>query len=204
MSRVDRTNDGGYDRRMASRTVCILDGGRSGATDGARDAVAALAAARGFKTTVFRLRDVEIAPCRGCFACWVKTPGICIVDDAAREIAQAVARSDLLVYVTPVTFGGYSSELKKGVDRLIPLILPYFTFVGREVHHIRRYRHYASLLAVGVLPRPDEIQERIFRKLVRRNSINFHAPDAEACFVYEDGIEGRPSLEDAWSEVIEG
>jgi len=31
------------------------------------------------------LRDIEIAPCMGCFGCWVQTPGVCLIDDAARE-----------------------------------------------------------------------------------------------------------------------
>jgi len=46
--------------------------------------------------------------------------------------------SELVVLLTPITFEGYCSELKKAVDRVIPLILPYFLFVRHEVHHIRR------------------------------------------------------------------
>jgi hypothetical protein len=190
---------------MADQTACILDGGRrigSGTADACRE-VASLLGKRGWAAKLFRLRDLDVAPCRGCFGCWVKTPGVCIIDDVGREIAKTVARSELLVFVTPVTFGGYSAELKKAVDRLIPLILPYFTFVGREVHHIRRYRRYASLLGIGILPRSDESQERVFRRLVRRNSINFHAPEAEACFAYEDGSPARPTIAQALAEVIQ-
>ncbi|MFC2078276.1 flavodoxin family protein [Candidatus Bipolaricaulota bacterium] len=189
---------------MDERAACILDG----ASRGGLSSEAALARVddalreRGWSPTVYRMRDLEVSPCRGCFACWVKTPGVCIIDDVAREIARTVARSALLVFVAPVTFGGYSSELKKAVDRLIPLILPYFTFVGREVHHIRRYPRYASLLGVGLLPRPDPKQEKVFRTLVRRNSINFHAPEAEVCFVYGDGTEGEPSFAEGLTEVI--
>jgi len=190
---------------MTARTACILDGGRRIGSDtaGACRETVDLLERRGWAADVLRLRDLDVAPCRGCFACWVKTPGLCIIDDIGREIAERVVRSEILVFVTPVTFGGYSSELKKGVDRLIPLILPYFTFVGREVHHIRRYRSYPSLLGIGVLPHPDEDEERIFRRLVRRNSINFHAPDAEACFVYEDGSPARPTIGEVLAEVIE-
>ncbi|MFZ3171799.1 MAG: hypothetical protein WA118_07460 [Carboxydocellales bacterium] len=38
--------------------------------------------------------------------CWLKAPGICIIDDAGRNIAQAVIGSDLLVILSPVTFWG--------------------------------------------------------------------------------------------------
>ncbi len=73
------------------------------------------------------LHEKKIADCIGCFGCWVKTPGICIIDDYAREVARAFINSDLVVYLTPVVFGGYSYQLKKVLDRMIPLISPFFT-----------------------------------------------------------------------------
>ncbi len=61
----------------------------------------------------FQLRDIPLAHCQGCFECWVKTPGLCKTDgDAGREITGAMIGSDLMVLLTPVTFGGYSSEIK--------------------------------------------------------------------------------------------
>lgn len=190
---------------MNERSACLLDGGVRGApaTERAMRALSDLLAARGWDATAYTLREIEIAPCRGCFACWVKTPGECIIDDAGRNIARAAIRSDLLVYVTPITFGGCSSALKKAVDRMIPLILPYFTFVGSEVHHIRRYPTAPNLLGVGLLRGSDESQERIFKKLIRRNSINFHAADAETCFVYGDTSDARSTIAAALDEVIE-
>jgi len=49
----------------------------------------------------------------GCFGCWNKTPGTCVMKDDSAKIAKAVVNSDLLIFLTPITFGGYSSELKK-------------------------------------------------------------------------------------------
>ena len=108
------------------------------------------------------------------------------------------------MFLTPVTFGGYSSEMKKALDRLIPLILPYFRFVRSDVHHVRRYLRNASLLAVGLMPRPNPDHERIFAQLVERNAINLHAPRARACFVHEDAVDKRPGIATALDEVIEG
>ena len=130
----------------------------------------------GWKVDTFILHDTEIASCLGCFGCWVKTPGICVIDDAGRDVAMAVIQSDLAVFLTPVTFGGYSSELKKAVDRLIPLISPFFMKIKGEVHHKPRYERYPSLIVVGVLSHPDEESERIFKTLVSRNAINLHCP----------------------------
>jgi multimeric flavodoxin WrbA len=70
----------------------------------------------------FILRDLKIAYCVGCFECWVKTPGVCRFNDDGREIARQFIQSDLSIFFTPVTFGGYSAELKKALDRIICLI----------------------------------------------------------------------------------
>lgn len=39
------------------------------------------------------LRDVNVAPCQGCFECWVKTPGVCKIDDYGRDLAKKMALS---------------------------------------------------------------------------------------------------------------
>ena len=87
---------------------------------------------------------------------------------------------DLLVFLTHVTFGGYSSELKKAVDRLIPLLSPFFVKIGREIHHRPRYPRYPPILGVGLLPVPDQEKEKIFRTLVERNAVNYHSPFHES------------------------
>jgi len=113
----------------------------------------------------------------------VKTPGVCVIDDAGRDLAKKAIQCDLLTFVTPITFGGYSYQLKKAADRLIPLILPYFQLVGGEVHHQKRYAQYPVLLGLGTLPGPNEAQEQLFRTLVRRNAINFRNPNHAATVV---------------------
>lgn len=131
--------------------------------------------ARGWEVETFLLHEMRIEPCIGCFGCWVRTPGRCVMP-GADEIARAYVRSDLVVFLTPVTFGGYSSELKKAVDHLIGALLPFFEAVDGETHHGRRYDRYPNLLALGLLPQRDEESESIFRHLVERNAINMWAP----------------------------
>ena len=130
----------------------------------------------GWKVNSRVLRDLKIGSCYGCFKCWVQTPGICIIDDVERDIAKETIQSDLLIFLTPVTFGGYSSELKKAVDRLIPLVMPFFIKIDGEVHHKSRYERYPSLMGIGVLPNEDKESEQLFKTLVNRNAINFHSP----------------------------
>lgn len=156
----------------------ILDGSRKG-DDGltiARQALVAELHDRGWQVRPFVLHELEIGHCLGCFGCWVRTPGECLIDDVAREIAQEVITGQLLVYLTPVTFGGYSSELKKAVDRLICLVSPFFELIGGEIHHKKRYDRYPSLLGLGLVENGDGESGEIFARLIGRNALNFHVP----------------------------
>jgi multimeric flavodoxin WrbA len=138
---------------------------------------------RGWGVERILLRDRPIAHCQECFECWVKTPGLCKTKDAAREVTRALIQSDLVVLLSPVTFGGYSSEIKKALDRSIGIVSPFLTRIHGEVHHEARYARYPLLLGVGVMAEGDEDQEGIFATLVSRNALNFHAPAYAVGFV---------------------
>jgi len=189
---------------MANERVCLLDGGRADGNGGGSiaDALERSFSMRGWSKITYRLGALDVAPCLGCFGCWVKTPGICIIDDVGREIARSAIQSDLVVLVTPIAFGGYSSTLKKAVDRLIPLILPYFRLIGGEVHHVKRYASYPRLLGVGQLSEPNQEQARIFRTVLERNAINMHAPKHVACVLDPSVANPLERIEDALTEVL--
>jgi hypothetical protein len=164
----------------------ILNGALSGDdfVDAAGAALYNMLLAAGWDVTHWTLHDEKIAYCLGCFECWTKTPGLCRIDDAGRQVAASMIAGDLTIYLTPVTFGGYSSELKKAVDRSICLISPFFKRINGEVHHHPRYERYPALLGVGVLPTPQPAQEQIFRTLIGRNAINMHAPWHDSVIIY--------------------
>lgn len=132
-------------------------------------------AARSWKTAVHDLAGMKISPCRGCFACWVKTPGKCIIRDDADKVMPDLAGAEVVALLTPVTFGGYGYELKKAMDRCIPILLPFMEIRSREIHHPHRYPVKRRLLAVGLLPNPDPQAEAIFRRLIARNALNMAA-----------------------------
>lgn len=134
-------------------------------------------AAAGWRTDALVLRDLPIAYCQGCFDCYTKSPGLCKTQDAGRDVAAAVIRSDMVVLLTAVTFGGYSSQLKKAVDRIAGLVSPLFMRIEGEVHHRARYERYPALLGIGLARRNASANEdRIFEDLVARNALNLHAP----------------------------
>ncbi len=120
------------------------------------------------------LRDLNIQYCIGCFGCWVKKPGQCLIEDDASIVRRAVINSDVTIFASPIIMGTVSSELKRTLDRLLPLIHPYLDIVQGEVHHKRRYPKYPKLgLILGAYGDSDhediEITERFFHRL----AINF-------------------------------
>jgi multimeric flavodoxin WrbA len=105
----------------------------------------------------------------------LKTPGECVIHDSGHDLPRKVIQSDLVFLLTPVTFGMYSSELKKAMDRFpCPVLLPFFTKINGEIHHAKRYDKYPALVAFGVLSSPDDESESTFTTLVNRNGINLH------------------------------
>jgi multimeric flavodoxin WrbA len=155
----------------------LLDGSQASDNTGerVRTALRAQLQAHGWDVEHIVLREKKIGPCAGDFFCWVRSPGVCNVDDDNRAIAAAIVASDLMVYLTPVTFGGYSSALKSMVDHQIQNISPFFANVEGETHHHKRYQKHPDFLAVGWMDAPDEQSELVFRHLLQRNALNFHA-----------------------------
>ncbi len=124
--------------------------------------------------TVFTLRDMDLKYCRGCWGCWVKTPGECVVKDDTREIRRQCIHSDLVIFASPVIMGFTSALLKRAHERLLPLIHPYFELVDGVVRHLARYDKY-PLMAL-LLEKGEDVDEediKIISDIYRRDAINF-------------------------------
>jgi multimeric flavodoxin WrbA len=182
----------------------ILDG--AAALRDLADAVAAALeprlAALGYEITRHDLTTLEVPDCNGDFGCWTVTPGVCVQRGPHREVARDMIRSDLVVWLTPVTFGGYSSALKRHLDHCIPLVSPWFAKVGGETHHVARYPRAPSLLAVGLLERADASGEAVFERLVRRNVLNLHAPRFASPRVTREDLPRLASLAAGWLDDL--
>ena len=170
----------------------ILDGSQAGDRVGSFSAATLQAeiAKRGWSSEVVVLREKKIGNCMGDFLCWFKSPGKCHVADDQLEISRKFIESDLVIFLTPITFGGYSSTLKKMVDHMIQNTLPFFATHGGEIHHLQRYERYPDVLTIGWQSEPDEQGASIFRHLAWRNSINFYAK-VHGCGILSGNQEDR-------------
>ncbi len=172
--------------------VVILDGSRIDDREAklAREVVQRELQSAGIGFSSHILRNARIASCVGCHRCWTTTPGECVIEDDQKKICTDMAKSDTLVLVTPVTFGGYGSELKKSIDRLLPILLPYFREFDGETHHPSRYGVEMNLFAVGTMPERNDGKERLFKDLVMRNSLNMHSRREASCVVLKGSNDG--------------
>ena len=92
----------------------------------------------------------ELACCIGCFGCWIKTPGQCVVKDGIDSINRAIMNSDVAFFLTPVVFGQFSANIKTVVDRGLPNMLPFFiTRPDGSTMHPARYDNYPQYVMLG-------------------------------------------------------
>lgn len=116
----------------------------------------------------------RIGHCRGCWNCWLNTPGICRFQDDAPEILRDIMNSAVLVFASPVIMGMYSALLKRFQDRMLPLVHPYTDIVRGEIHHRKRYPSYPRLGII--LENSDATREEMemIRFIYNRLAINLH------------------------------
>lgn len=104
----------------------------------------------GFSVTEKQLSPMELDYCKGCFGCWIHTPGECVIRDSMADINRAAMQSDAAVYLVPVVFGQYSANMKNAVDRWIPNILPFFKLRHNgETIHPARYDSNPQFIMLG-------------------------------------------------------
>ncbi len=111
------------------------------------------------------------ARCQGCFGCWLKTPGQCVLKDSLQEIGAETALCDRLAIVSRAFCGGFSPEVKRVLDRSISSSLPFFTYRGGRLHHISRYSKKPSLEIWLYGDMTDQEKENA-RALAEANRIN--------------------------------
>jgi hypothetical protein len=188
---------------LSRRRIVLLDGRQARDEDlaPASEVLSDLLERAAAEVRTFPLRELKLTHCIGCFGCWLETPGVCRFRDAGREIAQAIMECDTLILLTPVSFGGYAPQLKLMVDRFLPTLLPYFGLYHGEVHHRPRYARYPRWVGIGVQRAPNAEEARLFKLLVGRNAINFHAPSYAAEVVQSTDDRGR--LQEALHAALE-
>jgi len=92
----------------------------------------------GAEVELFYTRKLNINPCHGGFTCWLKTPGKCWQKDDMQMLYPKLREADIYVFGTPVYVDGISGPMKNMLDRIIPLVQPFFELRDGHCRHMAR------------------------------------------------------------------
>lgn len=83
--------------------------------------------------------QLDIKPCRGCFACWNKTPGKCVIQDDMGGILADMLWADVILWSFPLYYFSVPGPLKNLMDRQLPMVLPFMSAGTESGGHPSRY-----------------------------------------------------------------
>ncbi|MGI5957862.1 MAG: flavodoxin family protein [Massiliimalia sp.] len=134
------------------------------------------------------LSSCNIANCVGCFGCWTKTPGKCVIRDDAVKVYPYIAQSDQVMYISRIRYGGYDTVMKTMLERAIPIQQAFIRLVNGETHHVQRnvVPKQATVIAYGA---EDKEEQELFSQLVARNAHNMNFESYQIIFTEESKLE---------------
>lgn len=134
------------------------------------------------KDTAIISDNGAIRNCIGCFGCWIKTPGICVLKDDYRNMGELLSKCNKLVIISKCVYGSYSPFVRNILDRSIPYLLPYFVSRNGATHHKNRYENAISLSVHFYGDDISEREQKTAKALVEANGINFYSSESNAYF----------------------
>jgi multimeric flavodoxin WrbA len=100
--------------------------------------------------------EKHIEYCRGCFSCWFKNNGKCIIRDDMDEILYKMENTELILLALPIYTCGVPAKLKTVFDRLINFVYPYMIpspdkkLSGHPKHNLKN--QFLAGLTIGGFP----------------------------------------------------
>lgn len=124
----------------------------------------------------------SIKNCIGCFGCWIKTPGVCVLKDGYQNMGELLSKCRKLVIISRCIYGSYSPFVRNVLDRSLPYLLPYFEKRSNETHHKARYANKIALSVYFYGENVNETEQKTATALVAANGINIGASESSTFF----------------------
>ncbi|WP_122641649.1 NAD(P)H-dependent oxidoreductase [Luxibacter massiliensis] len=139
-------------------------------------------------TKFIDLSSLKITNCVGCFGCWTKTPGKCVIRDDAVKVYPYIAKSDTLIYISRTRYGGYDTIMKTMLERAIPIQQAFIRMLDGETHHVQRSVSLknAIIIAYGEM---NAEEKEVFEKLIERNAKNMNFKQYKVLFTDEEKLQ---------------
>jgi multimeric flavodoxin WrbA len=173
----------GARRLDAALKITIIDGGAgSNETDGGSARYAAYLVeviagleSSGHRVRRFRLAELKLRSCTGCWSCWLKTPGLCPQKDDTAAVVREYVDSDLVLFATQLKLGFLSALTKTMLDKLVTLFLPHIEIFRGEFVHSQRYDRFPALGCLLHAGEYDAEDLEITTEYFRRYAFHFQA-----------------------------
>lgn len=120
--------------------------------------------------------------CVGCFGCWVKTPGKCVIHDGYECTGIDMGKCTELILVSQCCYGSVSPFVKTVQDRAISYIHPDFVLRKGEMHHKRRYQNAITISAYFYGEHITESEKETARNIIAANADNYDGKVKNICF----------------------
>ena len=88
---------------------------------------------------VIDISKEDVQGCRGCFSCWEKTPGKCIIGDGMCDILPKIIAADIVIWSFPLYSCSFPGKMKCFMDRMLPLALPFMDKDAKSGGHPMRH-----------------------------------------------------------------
>lgn len=118
----------------------------------------------------------NIEPCRGCFTCWTKTKGECVIKDDANELIKKFNDAYLTLFAFPLYVNSIPAKLKAFLDRLFITVKPLFV----SYHNITRHplrdlkERYMAIFSICGFPEIEHFNPLV--ETFKGIAINAHRP----------------------------
>ena len=137
----------------------------------------------GSENITFFAAPSPIGKCIGCFNCWIKTPGKCVIKDESGKLSEMLPDNDTFVIISKCVYGGLSPDVKAVLERSLGAILsPLFHVVDGEMHHLPRLKKLSALeyhfYGTDITDREKETAQ----KLAAANAVNMCMTKYEVFF----------------------
>ncbi|MDD2773975.1 MAG: flavodoxin family protein [Elusimicrobiales bacterium] len=113
----------------------------------------------GAQVKLLYLAELNPGHCRGCFSCWFKTPGKCVIEDGYNEAMSSCEGAELVVFAAPLYHFHMPGLMKNFLDRTItasePWIIPDDKRDGISTHPVARRNTINSIMLVSPCGFPE-------------------------------------------------
>jgi len=133
-----------------------------------------------------------IHPCIGCFGCWNKTPGQCVVKDGYEKMGALIHHAREVVVISRYTYGGFSGFVKNVFDRSLGYVLPQFEIISGESHHQKRYEEDKAFTFIFYGKNPTEEEKNKARRYVKAVCTNIRGHVKDVQFVQMEEAYAEP------------